>query len=812
MEGKLTPRWYQEECIKGMWNFLENERGNGLVIMQTGCHGKGSLLVMYDGTRRKVENIRVGDLLMGDDGTPRQVLRLARGREELCEVHAKHCEPRIYNISHKLPVVFNHVKGIATLAECERAEPFSCSLTREMISTDAFKHSHTPLTVRPQRFGELLGRKAESIPARYLLNNYANRFKLLKGIVKSCGYALGGHIVLKLSSFSLRDDVKFLADSLGYLGTKEEPVVNVNSCFLTLRGYLDQLADALPSKTCKPVVLAISNVSQLPFTVKRIGEGDFYGFSLSGNKLYLEDTCVVSHNTGKSLVPAEFIRRVHEKWPNQRFIVATHVEELVAGNYRAYRKQEPFGDGGICHAGLKQYSTQNNVVYGGIGTMVNRVQELGHRDILFVDEAHMIGDKASTMYLRFISELLEINPYLRVLGLTATPYRLGMGHLLDGGLFSGIAYDLCTRENWARLIKEKFLAPLVTKRTKFQFDVEHVGKARGDYKIGELEAAVNIDSLTEQAIKELVERGQERKHWLVFTASVDHANSVRDGIRRLGYAADSLHGVASKMEPGLTRGMLYKRFEESEIRALVTVGMTTTGYDFPGLDLIAHFRPTDSPSLHVQMNGRGTRPDFANGKEDCLVLDFVGNTLRLGPIDEPKVPKKKGEGDGTTPVKVCPMCDTIVHAATAICPVCLFEFPREDHLYIGPASDETVMLASGEEPTQLVIKPKVVEHFVSAVTYTRHKGKGNRPDSVKVSYNCGRFVFTEFLCFEHQPPMNSIAIGWWRKRHMDVVPYTVNDALVFSTNLPTPAYLKVDMQGKFPVIKHSFIAGEWIPH
>jgi len=70
---------------------------------------------------------------------------------------------------------------------------------------------------------------------------------------------------------------------------------------------------------------------------------------------------------------------------------------------------------------------------------------------------------------------------------------------------------------------------------------------------------------------------------------------------------------------------------------MVNVGVLTTGFDFPEIDLIIMLRPTNSPVLWVQMLGRGTRP--ADGKENCMVLDFAGNTPRLGPINDPMIPK-----------------------------------------------------------------------------------------------------------------------------------------------------------------------------
>ena len=102
------------------------------------------------------------------------------------------------------------------------------------------------------------------------------------------------------------------------------------------------------------------------------------------------------------------------------------------------------------------------------------------------------------------------------------------------------------------------------------------------------------------------------------------------------------------------------------------MGVLTTGFNAPGVDLIAMLRPTKSTGLYVQMAGRGTR--LAPGKADCLVLDFAGNVARHGPIDAVK-PKRPGTGEGEAPVKVCPDCQSILATAVRVCPDCGHAFP-----------------------------------------------------------------------------------------------------------------------------------------
>ena len=120
------------------------------------------------------------------------------------------------------------------------------------------------------------------------------------------------------------------------------------------------------------------------------------------------------------------------------------------------------------------------------------------------------------------------------------------------------------------------------------------------------------------------------------------------------------------------RARLVERFTSGALRCLVSVGVLTTGFNAPGVDLIALMRPTQSPGLHVQQIGRGMRT--APGKSNCLILDFAGNVGRHGPIDAVRVKDgRQARSPGEAPVKTCPECRTIVHAAARFCDECGFD-------------------------------------------------------------------------------------------------------------------------------------------
>jgi DNA repair protein RadD len=210
----------------------------------------------------------------------------------------------------------------------------------------------------------------------------------------------------------------------------------------------------------------------------------------------------------------------------------------------------------------------------------------------------------------------------------------------------------------------------------------------------------------------------------------------------------------------------------------------TTGFNAPGVDLIAMLRPTKSAGLYVQIVGRGCR--LAPGKSDCLVLDFAGNIARHGPIDAIK-PKRPGEGDGEAPVKVCPDCASIVHAAARECPECGHAFP--------PPAPMIEARASTLEVLSSLVKPEWVA--VSQVCYARHEKPG-KPPSLRVEYWCGLSAHHEWICVEHAGYPRQKAATWWAARAPGTaLPKSVDEALQHAPALRQPAEIAVRPSGRY---------------
>lgn len=527
--------------------------------------------------------------------------------------------------------------------------------------------------------------------------------------------------------------------------------------------------------------------------------------------------------TGKSLVIAEFVRHVFEQWTGQRVIMLTHVKELIEQNYDKLMQIWPTAPAGIYSAGVGRKELNYPITYAGIQSIVNVVHLCGHIDLVIVDECHLIPKKSNTMYRKFINFLLKVNPKLKVIGLTATPYRVGMGLITDeDGLFDDICCDMTSLEAFNWFFEEGYLATLVPRRTNTQINVEGIGTQQGDFKQKELQEASDQELITHAAVAEMVQAADDenRKHWLIFGTGVDHVNNIVTELHNQGVSAACVHSKMSTNE----RDENIRAFLAGEFTALVNNGVLTTGFDAPSVDLIGVLRATKSPGLWVQIMGRGTRPFYAKGydltdkqgrlsaimfseKPDCLVMDFAGNTKRLGPINDPVLPKAKGKGGGEAPVRECERCRTMFHASLQVCPQCGMEYPPEIKFRAKASSDALIAKTKKE------VVPEVAVYTVDMLTYKLRSGRIGKPGFIEVTYQCGLRRFKQPLCLEHEGFAGKKARDWWRKAtgcdEGTLIPKTLSDAIqrwgecetpenirVWSNKKPYPEIMAVDYKGE----------------
>lgn len=532
-----------------------------------------------------------------------------------------------------------------------------------------------------------------------------------------------------------------------------------------------------------------------------------YFKSHSGNPIVAMPT-----GTGKSVVIAMFLQNIFRYYPNQKIIILTHVKELIAQNYLKLLSLWPFAPAGVYSSGLNRKETHFPITFAGIASVHRHPEIWGKVDLVLVDECHLISPTETTMYQRFINALAVSNPLIKVVGFTATPWRMGHGKLIDPvdgpngptpSLFSDVCFDITGTSAFNRLIAEGYIAPLIPKKTRLEISIEGVHIRGGEFISSELELAVDKDDISANAVREAMEY-DDRKCWLCFTAGVNHAINVAEIMNSMGVSAVAIHSKLTTAE----RDDAIKKFKAGVYRCAVNNNVLTTGFDHPPIDLILVLRHTMSAVLWVQLLGRGTRPydpanpgdvntvAFPNKKENCLVLDYANNTPRLGQINDPVVPRKKGVGTGEAPVKLCPKCECWVHAGLRFCDgtlkngaKCNHEFVFDHHLNANAGS---IDLIKGDLP--------IVEVFnVDIISFTRHQ-KLTNPPTVRVSYLCGLREFSEWVCIEHTNYAGRKAREWWRQRSDSEPPASVEEFLLNTDKLKVATQLKVWINKKYPEI------------
>lgn len=486
---------------------------------------------------------------------------------------------------------------------------------------------------------------------------------------------------------------------------------------------------------------------------------------------------VMPTGSGKSLVLAALCKDALTQWKGTKILMLAARKELIEQNYKALKKLWPNAPAGIYSAGLKE-KTIDAITIAGIQSLRGKVGLLGNVDLCLVDEADEINHKDEGVYRRLIQDLHDYNPRIRVIGFTATPYRTGHGLITDKpALFD----DLIEPISIIDLQMQGFLSPLVSKHTKTVLDINGVHIRGGDYAENELAEAVDKELTNEAAVDEIIKRGNDRKAWLVFCSGVKHAEHIAACLNDNGINAACVTGQTLEME----RDQILLDFKAGKIQAVTNANLLTVGFDYPNIDLIAMLRPTCSQRLYVQMAGRGLR--IAEGKKDCLILDFAGNVERHGPITSIRLPKKHGEGNGVAPSKLCPECDEILPVQAKECPECGYVFPKEEKKY--KLHDDDIM---GRDTLK--------ELKISGWGWDIQKSKKTGQDMIVCSYYQNELTaqpIREYFCVYHEGYAGYKALIALKNLCIEAGIESIPDDISELRKAPHPKSIIVQKQGNF---------------
>jgi DNA repair protein RadD len=497
---------------------------------------------------------------------------------------------------------------------------------------------------------------------------------------------------------------------------------------------------------------------------------------------------VMATGTGKSVIIAHLIRDISRRYPPLRVLVVTHVLELIEQDLIPLRALWPDAPIGINSRGVGEREWGASIIFAGVQSVWRSAARLGPRHLVLIDEAHLVPHDGDGMYRTLLAELRTLAPAdgMRIAGFSATPFRLDSGRLDEGEgkIFDAVVFDYGIGQG----IRDGWLSPLTSKTTGTEINISSVGRRGGEFIAGELERAADDDATVSAACDEIMARGVDRRSWLVFCCGVAHAHHVGQALCNRGISCRVVTGETPLAE----REDSIAAFKAGMVRCLVNVNVLTTGFDAPRIDLLAMLRPTLSTGLYLQMVGRGTRK--AEGKTNCLILDFAGNCRRHGPVDQVDITVGGNNSTAVAPTsvqaKTCPECDEINPLHATMCCCCGHEWPKPKPAAKHATCADAVPILTGER----VWLP------VTDISFHRHYKYGDpgAPPSFRVDYLCGLSPYAEYVSFERQGYPRICAERWWYAMGGSAhVPATVNEALQRQHELDPVVAIAVARNGRF---------------
>lgn len=710
MQFKL--RDYQQKASDAAVSFFNNKakKTNAIMVLPTGCHAKGSKILMYDGSIKNVEDVIIGDELVGDDGNKRTVLELHRGVDKLYEITPIKGEPFVVNGGHILSL-YKTNEGKSYPSCTSRIDEIT---VEDYLSTsNNYKHLHKlykpkfvsfgrndVLPIDPYFLGLYLGdgssacggvnitsmrkeveeylysfvkenelsitenwkggsNKAKTynivglkwrtntiidflkdrnlygvtcsfkfIPLEYKAASEKDRLSLLAGLMDTDSHYAKDRNEYEYCTKSgqLADDIIFLCRSLGfYCSTKKQKIVNGEVYYrLIITGELDTIPTKVQIRKGKPRAQKKS-VLVTGFSVKYLGRGNYYGFTIDGNHLYCDGQFFVHHNSGKSLIIADIAARL-----DGHTLVFQPSKEIVEQNFKK-----------LCSYGILDcsiYSASFNskeisrITFATIGSVKGHPELFSHFKNIIIDECHLVNPKEG-MYKDFLSIL-----NCKVLGLTATPYRLSssqdFGAMLKfitrthPAIFKEVIYhvQVSTLLDMGYLAKLNYYSMNPIGWNELNLKTNTTGADYTDKSVQREYERIDFYGYLVHIVQRLMNpiQGGKRKGILVFTRFLKEAERLTMSIP--GCA------IVSGDTPKSTREMILKQFKTGEIPVVANVGVLTTGFDYPELDTIVMARPTMSLAMYYQIVGRAIRPHPS--KECGWFVDLCGNIKRFGEVSD----------------------------------------------------------------------------------------------------------------------------------------------------------------------------------
>lgn len=734
-------RDYQVKASDAAVNFFndkKNER-NGILVLPTGCHAKGTKIICADGSLKPVEDVVVGDLLLGVTGY-RKVLKLHRGTDDMYRIIPNKGKPFVVNKGHILHLYktnegknypscyprydditveeylqksanYKHLHKLCRVGLCAfdtssqqlEVEPYMLGLLigdgyikngdvnittmREEVKNYIYEYaSKYGYSVRDDYKGGdnkahtyhilsrqgniglmkerlvkegIYGKTAESkfIPQQYLTASVDQRLELLAGLLDTDSHYSKEKNYHEYSTKSkqLMEDVRFLSRSLGFMCEDKEKIVNgVTYYRLTISGDLNTIPNKVEirkgsERKQKKSVLVTG------FSVEYVGKGDYYGFTLDGDHLYCDEQFFIHHNSGKSIIVADIAHKL-----NQNVLVLQPSKEILKQNYAKYRS---YGlDNCSIYSASFNSKEISEVTFATIGSIMAHIDDFDHFKAIIIDECHGVNP-VEGQYATFIRKVKR-----KVLGLTATPYRLATAqgietkekgfmpngsyktsdyfiddfHPMPGVTLKNacilkfitrtrprIFHDVLYEVSIQTLLQRGYLANLryfdMTTIDTSRVKRNSTGRDYDEQSLSEEFSRCGLGNQLSDIVKRLLhpKNGVPRKGILVFTQFITESEQLAREVEGVAVVT----GATKSKE----RDRILEDFKSGKIKVLANVGVLTTGFDYPELDTVVMARPTMSLAMYYQIVGRAIRP--FEGK-DGWIVDLGENIKRFGKVGD----------------------------------------------------------------------------------------------------------------------------------------------------------------------------------
>lgn len=517
-------------------------------------------------------------------------------------------------------------------------------------------------------------------------------------------------------------------------------------------------------------------------------------------------------SAGKTILFSKIIQRLLRENPSFRALILVDREILVTQSADKLRRVAPelaLSVGIICSSVTPTKHVHLPVTVASRQSLINHLDRFPPVQLVICDEAHLLGiphddDPVPDQYAQIISKLKDYNPRMRLLGCTASPYRLGpkggyiYGHRNRSDArpyFESVDAKITTRE----LLDGGYIAPLtgmVRADDTITADLSSVSVIGGEYNLGQLSNVMCRAHHVQSCIDAWKQYASERKKTLVFCTTIEHAEAVSAAFNDAGIGAMAIH---SKL-PAMVEMDRMDALKTGRSKVFTSVAKLTTGMDVVDIDCIIMARPTKSTALWQQCVGRGQR--LAPGKTDCLVIDLVGATWTFGSdMDNLIVQVPLEARSGEAPTKICPgvdgdgiSCGKSVHASLKYCPHCNYEFPVTEAVEASVGTLHKVEFNQIQEPDR---------YTVTDVTYQTHQSKSTEKWLIRVTYECGVYSrFSEYLCFPDFYSGYAVekATAWWEERSDEPFPASVDEFMFLSETLSEPTAILVVKEGRFDKI------------